>query len=140
MRVSLSLGICNVFSQFGRINGARLKSCQHLPPKLAIFNQLNAAKMAVMGTYYKCLCGDSEHLALMEPDAVAICDSLGRNWMCYPIPDEEVERLSMLGHLTDVHAADDAARRFGLSNSGTEVRIYCCDDEHELEEKLGLQG
>jgi hypothetical protein len=89
-----------------------------------------------MGIYYKCLCGDSEHLALMEPDAVAIRDAQDRNWICYPIPDEEVERLSMLGHLSDVHTADATARRFGLSTSGTEVRIYCCDDEHELAEKL----
>ncbi len=89
-----------------------------------------------MSTYYKCLCGDSEHLGLMEPDAVAIRDALGRNWICYPIADEEAENLPMAAHVSEVFAADATARRQGISQHGTEVRIYCCEDEGELTEKL----
>ena len=39
-----------------------------------------------MSVYYKCLSGDSEHLALMERDAVAVQDAKGRNWICYRSP------------------------------------------------------
>jgi len=89
-----------------------------------------------MSTYYKCLCGDSEHLGLMEPDAVAIRDALGRNWICYPIADEEAESLPMAAHVSEVFAADATARRQGFAQQGTEVRIYCCEDEGELMAKL----
>ena len=44
-----------------------------------------------MGVYFKCLCGDSEHLGLMEPDAVAVRDPAGRTWICYPIDAGEAE-------------------------------------------------
>ena len=89
-----------------------------------------------MGIYYKCLCGDSEHLALMEPEAVAILDGQGRNWICYPIADEEAENLPMAAHVSDVFQSDETARRHGIAEHGTEVRIYYCDDESELTEKL----
>jgi hypothetical protein len=89
-----------------------------------------------MGIYYKCLCGDSEHLGLMEPDAVAVRDAAGRNWICYPIDGDEAESLPMVAHVTEVFAADATARRQGISQQGTEVRIYYCEDESELAEKL----
>jgi hypothetical protein len=89
-----------------------------------------------MGVYYKCLCGDSEHLALMEPDAVAVQDGVGRNWLCYPIAPGQVEKLTMLAHVSEVFEADATARRQGISQEGTEVRIYYCEDETELIEKL----
>lgn len=89
-----------------------------------------------MGTYYKCLCGDSEHLGLMEADAVAIRDAEGRNWICYPIDDAEATALSMTDHVSDVFAADATARRQGIAQQGTEMRIYYCEDEGELTQKL----
>jgi hypothetical protein len=89
-----------------------------------------------MGVYYKCLCGDSEHLAVMERDAVAIRDSSGRTWICYPIEPRKVENLTMLAHVSEVFQADATARRHGIAQQGTEVRIYYCEDEHELIEKL----
>ena len=89
-----------------------------------------------MGIYYKCLCGDSEHLGLMEPDAVAIRDAAGRNWICYPIDAAEADNLPMAAHVSEVFAADATARRQGIARQGTEVRIYYCEDEHELTDKL----
>jgi len=89
-----------------------------------------------MGTYFKCLCGDSEHLALMEPDAVVLRDAAGRDWLCYPIADEEAEILPMAAHVSEVFAADATARRQGIARQGTEVRIYYCEDERELLAKL----
>jgi hypothetical protein len=89
-----------------------------------------------MGTYYKCLCGDSEHLGLVEPDSVAVQDATGRNWICYPIPDKIVDELSMLEHLNDVHWADFTATKQGFATVGTQVRIYYCEDEDDLFEKL----
>jgi hypothetical protein len=91
-----------------------------------------------MGVYYKCLSGDSQHLALMERDAVAIRDSRGRDWICYPIAPRKVENLTMAAHVSEVLEADATARRQGLGQEGTEVRIYYCDDERELFEKLLL--
>ena len=89
-----------------------------------------------MGIYYKCLCGDSEHLGLMEPEAVAVRDSAGRNWICYPIDSGEAASLPMTAHVTEVFAADATARRQGIAREGTEVRIYYCEDEAELMDKL----
>ena len=91
-----------------------------------------------MGVYYKCLRGDSEHLALMERDAVAIEDALGRTWICYPIADRKAERLPMKAHVAEVFQTDATARRQGISRQGTEVRIYFCEDSSELHEKLVL--
>jgi hypothetical protein len=91
-----------------------------------------------MGVYYKCLCGDSQHLALMERDAVAVQDAVGRNWICHPIATRKVENLTMLAHVSEVHEADATARRQGIGQQGTEVRIYYCEDERELSEKLLL--
>ena len=91
-----------------------------------------------MGVYYKCLCGDSEHLALMERDAVAVQDGKGRNWIRYPIAVRKVENLTMLAHVSEVFEADATARRQGIGQQGTEVRIYYCEDERDLFEKLLL--
>ena len=91
-----------------------------------------------MGVYYKCLCGDSEHLGLMEQNALAVRDATGRNWICYPIADQEAEDLPMRAHVSEVFAADATARRHGIGQQGTEVRIYFCDDELELMTKLLL--
>ncbi len=74
----------------------------------------------------------------MESDAVAVVDARGRTWICYPIDGEDVENLTMLGHVSEVFAADATARRQGLSQQGTEVRIYFCEGETELYEKLLL--
>jgi hypothetical protein len=89
-----------------------------------------------MATYYKCLRGDSEHLGLMEPEAIAIRDAAGRTWICYPIDDNEAAVLPMTDHVSEVFAADATARRQGIARQGTEVRIYCCEDQGELSEKL----
>jgi hypothetical protein len=91
-----------------------------------------------MGIYYKCLCGDSEHLALMERDAVAVQDAKGRNWICHPITARKVENLTMVAHVSDVFETDATARRHGIGKQGTEVRIYYCEDERDLFEKLLL--
>ena len=93
-----------------------------------------------MGVYYKCLCGDSEHLGLMEPDAVAVRDAAGRNWICYPIDSDEADSLPMVAHVSEVFAADATARRHGIAHEGTEVRIYYCEDESELPEKLSADS
>ena len=93
-----------------------------------------------MGIYYKCLCGDSEHLAVMEPDAVSIRDAAGRNWICFPIDEIEAASLPMTAHVSEVFAADATARRQGIAREGTEVRIYYCEDESELLEKLSADS
>ena len=93
-----------------------------------------------MGIYYKCLCGDSEHLALMERNAVAVRDGAGRTWICYPIVPSKVESMTMLGHVSEVFEADATARRQGINQEGTEVRVYYCEDEGELSEKLLLDA
>ena len=72
----------------------------------------------------------------MERDAVAIQDGAGRIWICYPIARRKVENLTMLAHVSDIFEADALARRQGISQQGTEVRIYYCEDQDELLEKL----
>jgi len=76
----------------------------------------------------------------MEHDAVAVRDAAGRNWFCYPISARKVENLTMLAHVSEVLEADATARRQGLAQHGTEVRIYYCDDQRELLEKLLLDA
>jgi hypothetical protein len=93
-----------------------------------------------MGVYYKCLRGDSDHLALMEQDAVAVVDGAGRNWICFPLAPRKVEKLTLLAHVSEVFEADAKARRQGIDEQGTEVRIYYCEDEDELSEKLLLNA
>jgi hypothetical protein len=88
------------------------------------------------GRYYKCLRGDSEHLALTEPFSFAVHDAMGRNWICYPIAREDVEKLKLLDHVADVMAADAVLNKLGMSRQGTEVRVYFCQREAELREKL----
>ena len=89
------------------------------------------------GNYYKCLRGDSENLGLTEPDSFAVEDAKGRNWICYPVSEEDVEKLNLLDHVADAMVADAALSRHGLSQQGTKVRVYFCEDEGELREKLG---
>lgn len=87
-------------------------------------------------SYYKCLCGDSAHLALTESDSFACCDARGRNWICYPLTSDDVEHLTMLEHVRDVFSVDAALTRQGLSAGGTEVRVVLCETLDELPEKL----
>ena len=89
------------------------------------------------GVYYKCLRGDSEHLAMTEPFSFAVLDGRGRTWICHPIRREDVEKLKLLDHLADVRAADAVLGKHGLGEQGTEVRVYHCQDEAQLREKLG---
>ena len=35
----------------------------------------------------------------MEPDALAVQDAIGRNWICYPIDADKVETLTMAEHV-----------------------------------------
>lgn len=88
------------------------------------------------GVYYKCLRGDSEHLALAEPMSFAIQDAQGRNWICHPIRREDVDKFKLLDHVADVRAADAVLGKHGLSEQGTEVRVYFCEDEATLRDKL----
>lgn len=88
------------------------------------------------GIYYKCLRGDSEHLALTEPFSFIVQDAKGRDWICHPIRREDVEKLKLLDHVADVMAADAALSKHGLQRQGTEVRVYFCEDEAELRVKL----
>ena len=90
-----------------------------------------------MGGFYKCLRGDNDHFALFEPDAFVVEDASGRRWMCFPIPEEQAENLTLLAHVTDVHEADAKLREQGLSEGGTEVRIVYCESEGELQANLG---
>lgn len=87
--------------------------------------------------YYKCLRGDSENLDLTEPDSFAVEDSKGRNWICWPVTKDDVERLTLLDHVVDVMQANAALKRQGISSKGTEIRVYFCQNEAELQEKLG---
>ena len=88
------------------------------------------------GIYYKCLRGDSENLGLTEPYSFVVQDANGENWICYPVSREDVETLSLLDHVVDVMQADAKLREHGLSNHGTETRVYFCQDVSELREKL----
>lgn len=89
-----------------------------------------------MGVYFKCLRGDSSHLALTERNSFAVLDGRGGNWICHPIPRKKVENLTMVAHISDVVQADATASKQGLDAEGTEVRIYFCENETELAEKL----
>jgi hypothetical protein len=88
------------------------------------------------GNYYKCLRGDSENLALTEPYSFVVQDAKGRNWICYPVSREDVEKLSLLDQVGDVKEADAKLRKHGLAGEGTEVRVYFCRDEEDLRERL----
>ncbi len=46
----------------------------------------------------------------------------------------------MIAHVSEVFAADATARRQGIAREGTEVRIYYCEDEAELLEKLAADA
>lgn len=94
---------------------------------------------ATTGIYYKCLRGDSENLAVGEPDSFAMEDANGRNWICFPVSREDVDTLSLLDHLADVVQADASLRKHGLNETGTEVRIYYCHHLHELHHKLAAE-
>ena len=89
-----------------------------------------------MGIYYKCLRGDSENLGLTEPHSFVVQDARGRNWIRYPVSREDAEKLNLLDHVADVVKADATLSKHGLSGQGTEVRVYFCQDEAELREKL----
>lgn len=86
--------------------------------------------------YYKCLSGDSAHLALTEQDSFACHDVRGRDWICYPLATDDVEQLSMLEHVRDVFSVDAALTRQGLGGGGTEIRVVLCESRAELAEKL----
>ena len=45
----------------------------------------------------------------------------------------------MAAHVSEVFAADATARRQGIAQGGTEVRIYYCEDEAELSGKLAAE-
>jgi hypothetical protein len=91
----------------------------------------------VGANYYKCLRGDCENLGLTEPDSFVVRDARARTWICHPVSEEDVETLSLLDCAADTMAGDAALRKLGLSRQGTEVRVYYCEDEQELTEKLG---
>jgi len=90
-----------------------------------------------MSSFYKCLRGDNEHLALFEPDAFVVDDRQGQPWICFPLADEQVDRLNLLAYVNDVHAADAWLQQHGLKVAGTEVRIICCENPAELPTRLG---
>jgi hypothetical protein len=91
----------------------------------------------LMHGFYKCLRGDNQHLAVFELDAFVVEDANGRKWICCPIPEEQVENVPLLAHVTDVHQADAKLRERGLSAGGTEVRIVYCETQVELQANLG---
>ena len=91
------------------------------------------------GIYYKCLHGDNENLGLTEPFSFVVQDTNGKDWICYPVSREDVETLSLLDHVVDVMQADAKLKEHGLSNHGTETRVYFCQDVSELQEKLAKQ-
>ena len=93
----------------------------------------------VTGVYFKCLRGDSENLALAEPDSFALEDAKGRTWICYPVTREDVDKLTLLDHVADTMAADAALRKHGLSATGTELRVYFCRHWYELHHKLATE-
>jgi hypothetical protein len=90
------------------------------------------------GVYYKCLRGDSENLGITEPFSFVVHDARGRNWICYPVSHQDVERLSLRDHVIDVAQADAALRKSGISRRGTEMRVHFCGDNAELREKLAI--
>jgi hypothetical protein len=90
------------------------------------------------GVFYKCLRGDSENLAVAEPDSFVVHDAKGRDWFCYPVSEEDAATLHLPAYIADVMAADAALRKHGLSDQGTEVRVYFCQEVSELTEKLAM--
>ena len=92
------------------------------------------------GIYYKCLRGDSENLGLTEPDSFVMEDANGRNWICFPVSREDVAKLTLLDHVADVQQADAALGKHGMSETGTELRIYFCRHHYELHHKLATEG
>lgn len=66
-----------------------------------------------------CLRGDNEHLALFESEAFVVEDTSGKNWICFLIPQERAESLSLVDHVDDLHRARAVLENDGLSTEGT---------------------
>jgi hypothetical protein len=94
----------------------------------------------VSGTYYKCLRGDNDSLGLTEPDSFVVHDATGRDWICYPVSEEDAALLNLHDHVADVAAADASLRKLGMLNRGTEVRVYFCQDDAELRDRLAEES
>jgi hypothetical protein len=109
--------------------GESSASCQDVLPD-------DAFSAEEPGIYYKCLRGDSENLALTEPDSFIVHDAKARDWICYPVNAGDAAMLNLLDHLTDVQAADASLRKQGMFKQGTEVRVYFCKDNADLRKKL----
>jgi hypothetical protein len=83
-----------------------------------------------LGIYYKCLRGMNSHFGLTEPHSFTVNDAAGRDWICYPVPQEVVQNFDLLSDLVDVQRADDK------SDGETVVRLVFCRDKEELSATL----
>jgi hypothetical protein len=83
-----------------------------------------------LGVYFKCLKGANAHFALTEPNSFALQDAVGRDWVCYPIPQHVVQQLDMLSDLAEIDHADEK------SGEETDVRLVFCRTTSDLPKKL----
>jgi hypothetical protein len=86
--------------------------------------------MAETGIYFKCYSGPNAHIALTEPDSLAVEDELGRTWICYPVPRHIVENHDMLLDLTELDRMDKK------TGEVTDVRLVFCQRPSQLKRKL----
>ena len=86
-----------------------------------------------LGIYFKCFCGANAHFALSEPNAFALRDALGRDWICFPVPPHVVREYDMLSDLVDVVKADEKAGQETL------VRLVFCRNLRDLAGELVRQ-
>lgn len=84
----------------------------------------------VRGIYFKCFRGANAHFALSEPNAFALRDAFGRDWLCYPVPPHVVQALDMLSDLVDVVRADEKV------GEKTIMRLVFCREIGDLAGEL----
>lgn len=87
-----------------------------------------------LGIYFKCFRGPNAHFALTEPNSFVVNDAAGRDWICYPVPPEVVQKLDMLSDLVDVERADEKV------GEETVVRLVFCRDPQELVAELANES
>jgi hypothetical protein len=87
--------------------------------------------MPKTGIYFKCFRGANAHLAVAEPDSLAVEDDLGRSWICYPVPRKVVERFDVLSDNGELDLLDV------LAGGRTEVLLVFCQGPTKLAAMLG---
>lgn len=84
------------------------------------------------GVYFRCLCEGNALVAFSQPDAFAVEDELGRNWICHPIQTRVLDYIELLADPPEIDTVDG---NLG-GQSKTMVRIVYCTDASEVRTEL----